>query len=82
MRLKRKIPKRETTSMMIRDHTAKAVLDTKDVAVTTTHMAGKETTITVVVVPAMAVAEAVMAVVEAAYPNRLTRPNQLVTDAG
>ena len=66
--------------MMIRDHTAKAVVDTKDMAVTNTHMAGKETTITVVVVPA--VAEAIMAVVEVAYPNRLTRPNQLVTDAG
>ncbi|XP_048599627.1 uncharacterized protein LOC125579813 [Brassica napus] len=59
----------------------KGVVDTKGVAVTTTHMAGKETTITVVVVPAMAVAEAVMAMVEAAYPKRLTRPNQLVTDA-
>ncbi|XP_048621822.1 uncharacterized protein LOC125596934 [Brassica napus] len=40
---------------------------------------GRETTITVVVVPA--VAEVIMAVVEVAYPNRLTRPNQLVTDA-
>ena len=78
MRLKRKIPKNATTSMIIRSHTAKAVVDSRDVAVTA--MAGKETTITVVVVPA--VAEAIMAVVEVAYPNRLTRPNQLVTDAG
>ena len=49
---------------------------------TTTRPAGKETTITVVVVPTMAVAEAVMAEVEAAYPNRLTRPNPFVTDVG
>ena len=85
MRLKRKIPKNATTSMIIRSHTAKAVVDSRDVAVTA--MAGKETTIIVVVVPAvaeaiMAVAEAIMAVVEVAYPNRLTRPNQLVTNAG
>ena len=64
-----------------------AVVVTRGVAVTitrtaetTTRPAGKETTITVVVVPIMAVAEVVMAVVEAAYPNRLTRPNPFVTD--
>ena len=51
-------------------------------AETTTRPAGKETTIIVVVVPTMAVAEAVMAEVEAAYPNRLTRPNPFVTDVG
>ncbi|XP_048628609.1 uncharacterized protein LOC125598986 [Brassica napus] len=49
---------------------------------TTTRPAGKETTITVVVVPTMAVAEAVMAEVEAAYPNRFTRPNPFVKDVG
>ena len=78
MRLKRKIPKNATTSMIIRSHTTKVIVYSRDVAVTA--MAGKETTITVVVVPA--VAEAIMALVEVAYPNRLTRPNQLVTNAG
>ena len=78
MRLKRKIPKNATTFMIIRSHTAKAIVDSRDVAVTA--MVGKETTITVVEV--LAVAEAVMAMVEAAYPNHLTRPYQLVTDAG
>ncbi|XP_013704673.1 uncharacterized protein LOC106408443 [Brassica napus] len=44
--------------------------------------AGKETTITVVVVPIPAVVEAVMDEVEAVYPNRLTQPNPSVTDVG
>ena len=64
-------------------------MDTRGVAMITTRTAekttqptGKETTINVVVVPTMAVAEAVMAEVEAAYPNRLTRPNPFVTDVG
>ena len=66
---------------------AKAAVDTGTVTITRTveidtWPAGKETTITVVVVPIPTVAEAVMAEVEAAYPNRLTRPNQFVTDVG
>ena len=66
------------------DHTAEAVVGTRDaVVVTTTHMAeGMETTITVVVVPAMAVEEPILSAVEAAYPSRLTRPNPFVTGAG
>ena len=63
---------------MKEDHTAKAV-----VVVTTTHTAmGMETTITVVVVPAMAVEEPLLAVVEAAYLSLLTRSNPFVTSAG
>ena len=66
------------------DHTAEAVVGTRDVVVvTTTHMAkGMETTITVVVVPAMAVEEPFLAAVEAVYPSCLTRPNPFVTGAG
>uniref|UniRef100_A0A0D3E9K6 Uncharacterized protein n=1 Tax=Brassica oleracea var. oleracea TaxID=109376 RepID=A0A0D3E9K6_BRAOL len=79
MRLKGKIPTSAIMSKMTRDHTAKAEVDTRGMAVTitrtaetTTRPTGKETTITVVVVPIIAVAEVVMAVVEAAYPNHLT----------
>ena len=66
---------------------AKAVVDTGTVTITRTveidtWPAGKETTITVVVVPIPAMAEAVMAEVEAVYPDRLTRPNPFVTDVG
>ena len=82
--MKRKIPKKATTSTMREEHTAEAVVGTKDVvAVTITHMAvDMETTITVVVVPAMAVEETILAAVEAVYPSRLTRPNLFVTGVG
>ena len=85
--MKRKIPTSAITSRMIRDHTAKAEVDTGTVTITRTAEidtwpGGKETTITVVVVPIPAVVEAVMAEVEAVYPNRLTRPNLFVTDVG
>ncbi|KAL0675831.1 hypothetical protein Bca4012_003812 [Brassica carinata] len=87
MELKRKIPTSAITSRMIRDHMAKAVVDTGTVTITRTveidtWPAGKETTITVVVVPNPAVAEVDMDEVEAVYPNRLTRPNPFVTDVG
>ncbi|KAL0756181.1 hypothetical protein Bca101_093849 [Brassica carinata] len=87
MKLKRKIPTSAITSRMIRDHMAKAVVDTETVTITrtveiSTWPAGKESTITVVMVPIPAVAEAVMDEVEAVYPNRLTQPNPFVTDVG
>ena len=87
--MKRKIPTSAITSRIIRDHMAKAEVDTGTVIVTITQTtetntwpAGKETTITVVVVPILVVAEAVMDEVEAVYPNRLTQPNPFVTDVG
>ena len=69
---------------MREEHMAEAVVGTRDVvAVTITHMAvDMETTITVVVVPAMAVEETILAAVEAVYPSRLTRPNLFVTGVG
>ena len=51
-------------------------------AETTTRPTGKETTITVVVVPIPAVAKLVMDEVEAVYLNRLTRPNPFVKEVG
>ena len=69
---------------MREEHMVEAVVGTRDVvAVTITHMAvDMETTITVVVVPAMAVEEPFLAAVEAVYPSCLTRPNPFVTGAG
>ena len=74
---------RHTLSKTIRNHTAIAVVDSRGVDVTTqtvetaTRPAGKETTITVVVVPITAGDEAATAADEVAYPNHLTRPTSL-----
>ena len=82
--MKRKIPKKATTSIIREEHTAEAVVGTRDVvAVTITHMAvDMETKKTVVVVPVIAMEEPILAAVEAVYPSRLTRPNQFVTGVG
>ena len=74
---------RHTLSKTTRNHTAIAVVGSRGVDVITqtaemaTQLAGKETTITVVVVPITAGVEAATAADEVAYPNHLTRPTSL-----